>query len=121
MERLTDVEVTDRSVKFAGDYIEKKFKKGRDTEKSLVLNCSAHGFFMGVRHVENVKNKPRWKFWVLTKWSDEELQLESIKAAKTYVREKGFKKLDIGTSALIRAVVGNGFINGVRYREQSST
>lgn len=116
MKRLPEVDVQNKSVSFAADYIEKKFKKGRDSEKSLVLNTTAHGFYMGTRHVESSIGAHKLKFWVQRSWTQEEMVNEGIKAAQSYIRAKGYKKLDFGTLALIRACISSGFRSGMQWR-----
>lgn len=120
MKALTKVDLTDQAVRFAGDYIDKKFKNGRETEKSLILNTVAHGYFMGARHVENIVNKPSWMFWIKKKVEYSKLDDESVKAAKAYIKKKGFKQLDFSTSALIKASLGVGFREGAIFRKQKA-
>lgn len=118
MIRLPEIDLTEKSVKYAGDYVNSKFKTGRDIEKNLVLNSLAHGFFTGARYVESCHNKPLWKFWVKTKWSDEELVNQGIKASAYYLKKR-FRKVDFMTFNLVKASNCNAFCDGVRFREKN--
>lgn len=75
---------------------------------------------MGARHIEKRQTRPTWKFWIKRDLNEEELNLESIKAASYYVRQKNYNVLPYGQLALIRSTVAYGFREGFRFRESNA-
>lgn len=116
--RMNEAELNNESARFAGTFVEKHFKSGAETEKQLVMNCVAHGFYMGARHYE--KTVGRFRFWSFLRGveplSAEKLYRESQKASRYYVKKKGYRKLNIHEQALICATVSTGFEGGYQWR-----
>lgn len=118
MERMKEVELTGASLKFSGQYVKDKFPKGRDIERNLVMNTTAHGFFMGARDIEKRQARPTWKFWIKKDLDEEALLMESIKASQYYVKKKSYGKVPFGQLALIKSTVAYGFREGYAYRRK---
>jgi hypothetical protein len=105
------------SVRFSGEYVDKKFHKGDIFQKSKVATTVAHGYYLGARRCEEMTNAPWWKRLYLKKCSSEaELSEESVKAANHYIKEKGFGKLNFYEQALIKSTVSFGFREGFTSR-----
>lgn len=115
MERIAEAEAQNFSVKFAGNYVLKKFKNGKDVEKHMVLNIVAHGHYMGIRFAEQLYSRRFFK--VTAPWDEEKLIEEANRAAKTYLVAKSYTRLNTYEQALIRASLSHGFKNGFRFRE----
>jgi hypothetical protein len=122
LSRLNEAELNNESVKFAGKYVEQRFQNGRDVEKHLVLNCVAHGFYMGARHCETVTFRPQISLKRLLGVGNidepEEVWNESIKASNYYIAKKKYSKLSMGDLALVRATVSYGFREGCQWRQK---
>lgn len=130
MERYKEADLNELSVNFAGQYIDEKFKSGRDVEKALVLNCIAHGFFMGARHAEDTDNLNTMKTaWIRFKglFTDDYLPLypasdtkwiekHADKAALYYIKKKRYERMSFGEKALIQSTVALGFKRGFQDR-----
>lgn len=116
-----EVDLSAAAAKFAGAYVDEKFKTGSDTEKSLVLNTLAHGYYMGARHCEKFYASKWQGFLGLEKRvaprKHDDLVKESIRASKFYLQKKGFLKLEFATQALIKATLSRGFQEGFTVRE----
>jgi hypothetical protein len=111
VKHIKESDLTAESVKFAGEYTDKHFKNGSNSEKSLFVTSLAHGYYMGRRHAE----KSLKSFWVKlfpSRGSDEWVQSHAIKAGNFYLKKKNFLKFGWTEQALIRAAVSTGFRQG---------
>lgn len=117
MVKIRDGELADLSANFAGKYVEKNFQRGAETSKWLVLNCVAHGYYMGVRHAEKIYN--RTFFAKKPPLSDDALDKESLHAANYYLTKKNLTNLDWSQQALVRATVAHAFSEGIRFYERA--
>lgn len=120
---LNKAELNNESAKFAGTYVERAFRKGRETEKHLVLNCVAHGFYMGARHYETAVMAPNFFRRLLgcKPLDDTALWNESVKAANYYLRRRGYwGKLPMSELALMRSTLSYGFREGYLWRRNHS-
>lgn len=117
MKKLPEVDVQNRAADFAGKYLDAHFKKGDDIARNIVLNSVAHGFWMGAKYFEKKSERSFLGIVFEKKWTDEELNEESIKAAKYYLRKGTKSKYDMGTASLVKACISHGFSNGLRWRE----
>lgn len=121
LQPLSKAELNNVSARFAGAYIETAFRKGREVEKQLVLNCVAHGYYMGARNFEDILLRPRWWRVLFGKprgpLADVGLFHESVKAGRFYLKRKGYLKLAMADQSLILASVTYGFREGYSWRK----
>lgn len=119
MKRISDVDLTDRSAKYGGEWLESSFKSAKEPEKSLILNTVSHGWFMGARHCEFISNAPKWKFWLRRNHTEEQLITEGIKAAGFYVEARGYRQ-SFESYQLIKACLSMSFREGFKWRQEQS-
>lgn len=112
MKKLSESIITERAVKYAGAYVDARFKNGSPSEKNLVLNTLAHGFYMGSAYADKIR-RSWWRRLFPVEQSSAWAEKHGLKAAKVYLRKKGYLKLDWTEQALIRATVAKGFEAGV--------
>lgn len=133
MDRLKAASLNETAAQAAGKYIDSKFKGGADVEKSLVLNCHAHGFACGARFCEEVNNRG----WISRQWNSikgtfqgepesvsEEygcvwgswIEWHAPRAAAEYIKKKGYRRLSFTEMAFVKASFCIGFNAGYLWR-----
>lgn len=108
---MKEVDINEQAVQFAGRYVNERMKANAGQfERQTVLNCVAHGYFMGYRWRQRVAN--RWFFKVSNPAPKDFLLKHSNEAAKFYVRVNKLKKLSWEQQAMVKASVSIGFEKG---------
>lgn len=118
VKKLEEVDLANMAVKYGTEDVKLHFSPDNKVEYSIVLNTGAHGYFMGYRFAEHFYREPNFfrKFLPEPVMSEEKLWDQSIDAAKTYVRARGYDKLCSDEYALVYAAVRRGFIAGFNHR-----
>lgn len=112
MKNMKEADLTSACVHYAGKYVDEKFKNGSVVEKNLVVNCLAHGFYMGRRFAEKGKNSILAAILFWNTGDEDWVMKHSIKAGKYYLKKTGYLKLEWAEQALIRSTVSTGFRAG---------
>lgn len=114
--RMKEIDLQAASASFAGEYTKTRMRGGALVENNLLLNCAAHGFYMGARFLE--ARKKRW--WSRESMTEVMSTREASKAAEFYIRHR-LQGLNPDQDAIARIAVTKGFTQGIKFREETLT